>query len=71
VQTIEVGTEVLIRGVLQRNIVELVGLGVVVNFLCSTRRVATHTSAEIVDTTEIGLYFCAPSTLEPRVAVLL
>jgi hypothetical protein len=65
VETIEVGTEILIRGVLQRNVIELVCLGVVVDFLCSTGRITTHTCAEVVDTTKIGLYFCAPSTLEP------
>ncbi len=71
VETIEVGTEVLIRGILQRCVIELISLGVVVDFLCSTGRIATDTCAEVVDTAEIGLYFRAPGALEPGVAVLL
>jgi hypothetical protein len=71
VETVEVGAEVLIRGVLQRNVIEFVGLGIVVNLLCGAGRIPTDTSTEVVDTAEIGLYLRAPCALEPGVAVLL
>lgn len=71
VETVEVGAEILIRGVLKRSIVEFIGLGIVVNLLCGAGGITTDTSAEVVDTTEIGLYLRAPRALEPGVAVLL
>ncbi len=48
-EAIEDGREIFIRGMLELRLVELIGLGVVVDALIIARRLSTHTCAQVID----------------------
>lgn len=70
-EAIEDGREIFIRGMLELRLVELIGLGVVVDALIVARRLSTHTCAQVIDTAQIRLYIRAPLLGRPGITVLL